>query len=136
MIGSCDSRGMTTTPSFEDLRHQIEHAIQGYIAASRAAAQEAVEQAFIGAAVPRKAAKPTPSTKVYRRRKPEDIEALGDQLYRAVCAQPGEPMVAFATTMDLPVRELHLPMSHLKTMGRVRSVGQRHLTRYFPVVQS
>ena len=42
------------------------------------------------------------------------------------------PMVAFATELGATVRELHRPMANLKRAGQVRSVGERHRTRYFP----
>lgn len=34
-----------------------------------------------------------------------------------------------------PARTLHRPMMLLKRAGRVRSVGTRHATRYFPAVR-
>ena len=43
-------------------------------------------------------------------------------------------MVTFAEALGAPVSTLQRPMARLKGSGRVRSVGQRHLTRYFPSV--
>jgi hypothetical protein len=43
-------------------------------------------------------------------------------------------MTMFASELEMSVRELNRPMSRLKREGRVRSVGQRHLMRYFPAV--
>jgi hypothetical protein len=43
-------------------------------------------------------------------------------------------MVELAEQMGADVRSLQRPMSKLKSAGRVRSVGQRHLTRYYPAV--
>ena len=40
-------------------------------------------------------------------------------------------MVTFATELDTSVRELGRPISVLKREGRVRTVGQRYLTRYW-----
>ncbi len=66
------------------------------------------------------------------RRDPAELAALSERLYEAVCAKPGEAMVVFATQLRATVRELHRPMANLKRCGRVRSVGERHRTRYFP----
>jgi len=67
-----------------------------------------------------------------RRRDPAEVTAVAERLHKAVCAKPGEAMVVFATELDTTVRELHRPMANLKRSGRVRSVGERHRTRYFP----
>jgi hypothetical protein len=36
--------------------------------------------------------------------------------------------------LGLSAHELDLPMSHLKRAGKVRTAGQRHLARYFPMI--
>lgn len=43
-------------------------------------------------------------------------------------------MVALAEKMGAEARTLQRPMARLRSTGRVRSVGQRHLTRYYPTV--
>jgi len=43
-------------------------------------------------------------------------------------------MVVFADEAGVAARALERPMAKLKAEGRVRSVGQRNLTRYFPAV--
>jgi hypothetical protein len=68
-----------------------------------------------------------------RRRPRSEIAALGEQFYRAVCAKPGETMAVLAAEIGSSPRELNRPMTQLKNMGQVRSVGQRHLTKYFPM---
>jgi hypothetical protein len=62
----------------------------------------------------------------------DEVSAVAERLYRAVCAHPGESMAVLADELGAPARELHRPMALLKQAGRVRSVGQRHQTRYFP----
>lgn len=57
-----------------------------------------------------------------------------ERLYQAVCARPGESKAALAAEVGLSVHELDRPMNHLRSAGRVRTVGERHLTRYFPLV--
>lgn len=43
-------------------------------------------------------------------------------------------MVELAEQLDSDVRSLQRPMAKLKSAERVRSVGQRHLMRYYPAV--
>ena len=124
---------MTNTASIQDLGKRIEQLIAEHIAGSRRAAQVALERAF-GSAPPAS----TQSRRKVRggsgkRRPPEEVAALGERLYQAVCARPGEGMVVLATDVGASVRGLNRPMTLLKRAGRVRSVGARHLTRYFPM---
>jgi hypothetical protein len=125
---------MTNTTS--DLGRRVEQLVEEHIAASRRAAQEAVERAFSSAArrapavrSPRSAA----TGRTFKRRPPDEVAALGERLYRAVCANPGAAMTVLAVEVGASVRELNRPMTRLKRAGRVRSVGARHLTRYFPM---
>ncbi len=62
------------------------------------------------------------------------MAALGERLHEAVCAQPGETMSVLGPALGKSRRELNRPMTALKRSGRVRSVGQRHQTRYYPSV--
>ena len=73
------------------------------------------------------------STGTSRRRASADIEALGERFYRAVCKRPGETMAVLAAELGSSPQELNRPMTQLKRQGRVRSVGQRQFTRYFPL---
>ena len=67
------------------------------------------------------------------RRTPEEIAELGERFYAAVCAKPGEKMRVLSVEVGASADELHRPMTLLKREGRVRSVGQRPQTRYFPM---
>jgi hypothetical protein len=67
-----------------------------------------------------------------KRRRSAEVSELGERLYRAVWAHLGEGLAALAGELGASARELHRPMALLKQAGRVRSVGQRHQTRYFP----
>jgi hypothetical protein len=71
----------------------------------------------------------------FKRRPPAEIAALGERLYKAVCATPGETMSILAGQVGVAARDLHRPMTCLKRAGRIRAVGSRHLTRYFPMVK-
>jgi hypothetical protein len=129
---------MTNTASTEDLSKRIEEVVQEHIAASHRVAAAALERAFA-----RSAAKPTPAARTRRtqvrnggagRRAPQELSAIGERLHQAVCAKPGAAMTVLATDIGATPRSLNRPMMHLKRAGRIRSVGQRHLTRYFPLV--
>lgn len=127
---------MAKSTSNEELGERIERLVQEHIETSRRAAQQAVARAFASTTVAHRRA-PSGSrcraTGSGKRRSPTEIAALGDRLYRAVCEKPGETMAVLAADVGASARELHRPMSLLKRDGRVRSVGQRHLTRYFPL---
>jgi ribosomal protein L36 len=49
---------------------------------------------------------------------------------------PGETMTVLGPQVGASARELHRPMQLLKRAGRVRSVGTRHSTRYFPMARA
>lgn len=132
-----------------DLNARIEQVIAEHIAACRAAAISAVELAFATNAISafksdrsRQTRRPstgraeTPTSREsLARRTPAEMAAVSERLYQAVCARPGESKAALAAEVGLSARELDRPMTHLKDSGKVRSVGQRHLARYFPLVR-
>jgi hypothetical protein len=68
-----------------------------------------------------------------RRRAATEVLALAERLYEAVRAQPGETIAVIAAQVGETPGALHRPMVHLRNAGRVRSAGQRHGTRYFPM---
>lgn len=121
----------------QSLSEQIAALVQEHIEASRRAAADAVERAFSSASL-RAGSKPartrTKDRTSGRRRAPAEMAALGERLYEAVCAQPGETMSVLAPELGKTPRELQRPMMALRRAGRVRSVGQRHQTRYYPAV--
>jgi hypothetical protein len=121
---------MTTTTSLKELSDRIEDVVRDHLAACRRAAEAAVQRAFTGnSRVPRQVRTDGPG----RRRAPPEIAAVSEKLYRAVCARPGETMAVLAVDLDASPRGLQRPMMHLKRAGQVRSVGQRNMTRYFPM---
>jgi acyl-CoA reductase-like NAD-dependent aldehyde dehydrogenase len=121
---------MTTKP-IQALENQIEQLVRAHLAAQRQAATAAVERAFAAATCLRK----TTPTRVTtgRRRARSEMSDLADRLYQAVRANPGESIAVIAAELGHTAKALHRPMVHLKRAGRVRSAGQRHLTRYFPM---
>jgi hypothetical protein len=125
------------TNTNRDLGERIERLVQEHIAASRKAAQEAIERAFASAAKsPVRPAEAKAPRRACNKRPSGDIAALGDRLYRAVCAKPGETMVVLAPMAGASARELHRPMTLLRRAGRVRAVGTRQMTRYFPMANT
>jgi hypothetical protein len=125
---------MNTTPNFQDLSRQIERVVQEHIAASRLAAAAALDRAFGAAGNSARASGSARQEATSRRRAPSEIADVAERLYQAVCAKPGETMSVLAADLGSSWQVLSRPMAHLRRAGRVRSVGQRHLTRYFPLV--
>jgi acyl-CoA reductase-like NAD-dependent aldehyde dehydrogenase len=120
-----------TTKTIEDLQGRIEQLVREHLAAQRKAAAAAVERAFSAAAAP---SRPRSSGRGgWRRRPPTEMAALAERLYEAVRAKPGETMTVIAAHVGQTPLALSRPMALLKKSGRVRSAGQRHLTRYFPM---
>jgi DNA-binding Lrp family transcriptional regulator len=125
---------MANTTSNQELGERIERLVQEHIVASRRAAQEAVERAFASTTrVPVRARREVRTSAVGKRRTPAEMAALAEQLLQAVCVNPGETIAVIAAQVGASARELHRPMSLLKREGRVRSVGARSSTRYFPM---
>jgi hypothetical protein len=131
---------MKAPMSSEELAQAIESLVAEYVEGGRRAAMQAVEVAFARARVgggrptTRPVERSRGSEPAPRRRTQAELEALTERLFAAVRAAPGESMARFAEELGLPSAELQRPMSRLRDAGRVRSVGERHLTRYFPAV--
>ena len=128
------------TANIEDLTVRIEQVIQEHIAASHAAAADAMERAFVVGMVGVKEqsgrARPRRKAQSGRRRTPDEMAAAGKRLYETICAKPGETMTVLAADIGMAPQKLQRPLAGLKCAGKVRSVGQRHLTRYFPLVEA
>lgn len=127
---------MTPPTTNQELADHLETIVTQYIAEAHRAAQQALERAFASASTTtRKTARPSTAraTRQSSKRRPaKELGELAEQLVELVRAQPGESMTTFAAELELPVRALHRPMMQLKRDGRVRSVGERQHTRYFP----
>ena len=134
---------MTGPKSQRQLTDAIEDLVDAYIGEIRRGAEAALEPAFARNATAKRTkrnrtspvgkAKAATSTRTVRR-SAEDLAELGEELYAQICAHPGESMTVFAQEMGISARELQRPMSKLKAEGRIRRVGERNLTRYFPSV--
>jgi hypothetical protein len=114
-----------------DLEQQIESLVRDHVAALRRTAEAAVARAFSRAsATGRRSGTPRRSGP---RRAPAELSALSERLYAAICAHPGAAMSTLAAELGATPRELTRPAMQLRRAGRVRSVGQRQATRYFPM---
>lgn len=123
------------------LEQKIESAVEQLVRAHLATVEKAAVAAVLEGV--RRATHPSPSRrengKASRRRapssrrSPEELRALQERLYEAICAHPGETMTVLAPSAGATARELARPATLLRQAGRVRSVGQRHSTRYFPM---
>jgi hypothetical protein len=140
VIALCEMRRMTTSP--ESLQQKIEHVVERlvreHVAALEVEASAAVREGFRlatrpSASKPRDAESGSSRRSPSRRRRREEMAKLEEQLYQAVCAHPGETMTVLARAVSSTPRELKRPAMMLRASGRLRSVGQRHATRYFPM---
>lgn len=120
-----------TTRIAETLEAQVERLVRDHLAMQVTAAKAAVERAFARVAPVARGA--VQSRARYRRRASTEVSELAERLFEAVRACPGETMAVIAAQVGLKPRVLHRPMMHLKHAGRVRSAGERNLTRYFPM---
>ena len=131
---------MKTPNSTLELADAIESLVASYMESVRDAAQQGGGRAVAKPdALTRRsslAARTTSATSrsTTARRTTTELEEVCDALCERVRAQPGTSMVELAEQMGADARSLQRPMAKLKAAGRVRSVGQRHLTRYYPAV--
>jgi hypothetical protein len=130
---------MTTN---HDLAEQIEQLVRNHMEAMRAAAAAAVERAFTGEvrASARLAAGPARSSPARANVSPwrteQELEVLGERFYEVLCQHPGETMTTLAPQIGASPRALKAVVARLKRAGRVRTVGQRQFTRYFPMMSN
>jgi hypothetical protein len=130
---------MTSPKSLQrKIESVVERLVREHVAVLEVAASVAVREGFRRAtqatSSKQKDAESRPRRRAPSRRRPrEEVAKLEEQLYQAVCAYPGETMTVLARAVGSTSRELNRPATVLRASGRVRSVGQRHTTRYFPM---
>jgi hypothetical protein len=128
---------MGNPQTLEELATRIEALVAGHIDEVRRRTQQAVERGL--AAASSSTSKPVKSSakpkRTYSsRRSPAELSELSESLCSLIHERPGESMLVFAAELGVSVRDLHRPMTMLKGASRIRSVGQRHRTRYFPAI--
>jgi hypothetical protein len=124
----------------EQLASAIERLVASYMDEVRLSAQQAVERSLGRSTVPQrgpsKARGPrqAPPKAAGTRRTAAELDEICEDLCKRVRARPGESIVTLADEMGVAATRLQRPMAKLRADGRVRTVGERHLTRYFPAV--
>ena len=122
------------TSTNEDLGKRIEQMILEHMAATRKAAQAAVERAFASAAaVPTTPARAARTRAPGKRRAATELEGLGERFLGVLSGRPGEKMAVLAAEVGASPRELHRAVARLRQSGQVRAIGRRSQTRYFPL---
>lgn len=132
------------TTSTQSLEQKIENAVaelvREHLLACESAAAAAMKAGFRRAASLAPALAPRPAPKsarrtrtISRRRAADEIADLEEQLYAAIVAHPGETMTVLAPVIGASAKDLNRPALVLRRKGRVRSVGARQSTRYFPM---
>ena len=133
---------------FTDFNSQFEILLREQNAACRAAALAALDRVFPAdvctsagdspagkkGKMPSRHRKRTVGKTQLPRRSHAEMVELGERLFEAICTMPGQPKAALAGKLEVSTSELNRPMEQLRSSGRVRTVGQRHLTRYFPAL--
>ena len=131
---------MKVTTSIQGLEEQIEQLVREHLLAARAAAASAVARAFGESATRATLCGRTNGTRAPRaagrRRTKEEIAELAERFCRAVQASPGEGMTTLCAKIGASSPELTVAVSKLRQAGRVRSVGSRHQTKYFPAAKA
>jgi hypothetical protein len=124
----------------EQLANAIESMVASYLDEVRQAAQEALQRALCvqqaGARRPAKVTGPrAQAPKADRKRRTAaELDVTCEQLCVLVRARPGESIMTLAEEMSVSASALQRPMAKLRIENRVRTVGERHLMRYFPAV--
>jgi len=139
MIAAWDVEVMTTNG---DLAKQIEDLVRQHVDALRAAAAAALARAFAAVPPALSATRASTPTKVVRMRKqaprraPDELVALGERFYAVLCQRPGETMTTLAPQVGVTPRVLQVAVARLRRDGRLRAIGKRQHTRYYPMATS
>lgn len=125
---------MTNKNEIQGLTDQIEKLVRAHITAVSVDAAAAVQRAFAAVDTElEKTVKKPRTARPGRHRSKEEMEALGKRFYQELCQTPGAGIKALAAKVGVTSQELYRPVNNLKQAGRVRSIGQRQFTQYFPL---
>jgi hypothetical protein len=130
---------MKTPSTPEQLANAIESLVASYMDEVRQVAQQAVARSLCRPAtghrpLKRSADRQPSARSATKRRTAAELDEVCEQLCALVKTRPGESIVALAEEVGEPASALQRPMGKLRADGRVRTVGERHLMRYFPAV--
>lgn len=65
------------------------------------------------------------------KRSPEELESLADKLLKYVESNPGQRTEQIGAALDVPTKELALPMRKLIREGHLKTKGQKRATTYY-----
>ena len=125
------------------INEEVALAAERIIRASRAAALAAFEQHFDDHGglsrpeLPERKSAATAGSRSKKKTKPHrsrnEIATLETKFLAVVRSNPGESMAALASQIGVERGELRVPIKRLKAKKKIKLVGQRQLTCYFPV---
>jgi hypothetical protein len=129
---------MATSDPRLALQHDLETALARYLADGHQVLLETVSRFFAPKeptsarrASRKKATQTQPKPRIVRR---NDVElgTIGERIVEALRASPGSSTAELASALSVDKAQLLAPMLQLRAQGRVRKVGERTATRYFP----
>ena len=123
----------------EQLEQQIAKALSSYFEAGHRIARTALEHTLSGkpnVSSSRSMAKAPRERPRQRKRSRAVIDQLCESFWTAVSAHPGESMKFLAEHVGERPSELSVVVSRLKRTDRIRTVGSRQFTRYFPATET
>ena len=123
----------------EQLEEQIAKALSSYFEAGQQIARTALERALSGkpnVSSSRSMAKAPRDRARQRKRSRAVIDQLCESFCAAVSAHAGESMKFLAERVGERPTALSVVVSRLKRADRIRTVGSRQFTRYFPATET
>ena len=72
------------------------------------------------------------SRKKGEKRTPESLQALTEELHAQIKSGPGRRIEEIAQSMDVSTKELVLPAKKLLENKRIKTVGHKRATKYYP----
>ena len=123
----------------EQLANAIESLVASYVDEVRQAAEQALARALCRPSSSVRSARgkgdrPPTARSTTKRRTAAELDEACEQLCALVRARPGESIITLAEEVGEQAGALQRPMAKLRAEGRVRTVGERHLMRYFHAV--
>lgn len=122
------------------LEQRIDDLVRGVLVAAREVALAAVAEAFvrnedqlIDSGRRRAVVHSTKARKrsLGKKRSPDELEALGTKLCKAICKKPGETMTFYAKEVGSTPVGLGVPVRRLIEEGRVHAIGDRSQRKYY-----
>ncbi len=109
----------------KELRHCIESFVMDLDVLMRQAALDAIEETFGGSGLA------TGRTRPGSKRTAAELEQLQGSLLETITLHPGLRIEALSEVMNVPSRDLTLPIRKLIGARKIRKKGQKRATSYF-----